>query len=210
MTEEEIKALQVAKETAERKATELEAKAIAAKAEADKVKGDLTNIVEELKTERQKKNEALEQAKLSTGGLDVNSIIENALKEREEQSRKVSFAEALNEFKGSKPEFQADAAGIVFSKFEDGLSRFNFSDVKTKEQMKARLEEAYRFINFKPTNEQGHEYEGSSFSPSNIPSGDKALDMKVKKVLETSGISEDRFKTLRSKYSGTLSGIGIE
>ena len=78
MTEEEIKALQDAKEEAERRASEALAAAEAAKAEADKAKQDVTKVVDELKEERRKKNEAL-GGKINNDTPDVNTLIEQAL-----------------------------------------------------------------------------------------------------------------------------------
>lgn len=209
MTEEEIKALQDAKLEAERKATEAETLAMSLKAEVEKAKGDISKVVEELTEERRKKQDALDKAKLSNGEIDVNDIIEQAFKSREEQTRKASFEEALNEFKASKQEFQADAAGLVFSKFEEGLKRFNFSDIANKDQMKARLEDVYKFMNFRPNEEGGSEYEGSSANPAPVnpvsaePSGD------VKKVLDATGVDVGKYKTLREKYPDAFNSLGL-
>lgn len=209
MTEEEIQALQDAKLEAERKATEAETLAMSLKAEVEKAKGDISKVVEELTEERRKKQDALDKAKLSNGEIDVNDIIEQAFKSREEQTRKASFEEALNEFKASKQEFQADAAGLVFSKFEEGLKRFNFSDIANKDQMKARLEDVYKFMNFRPNDEGGSEYEGNSANPAPVnpvsaePSGD------VKKVLDATGVDVGKYKTLREKYPDAFNSLGL-
>lgn len=209
MTEEEIQALKDAKEEAERKATEATEAARLAKEEADKAKGDVTKIVGELTEERRKKQEALDQAKLTTGELSVNDIVEQALKTREEESRKASFNEALNEFKAAKSEFQADSAGLVYSKFEKGLQRFNFSDVQTKEQMKARLEEAYRFLNPAQSNEEVSDYTGGQPNPA--PVGDVRNNPSVdeKKVLEMTGMDSDKYKALKAKYGDAFGSLGL-
>lgn len=212
MTEEEIKVLQDAKVAAETRAAEAEALAISAKEEADKAKGDTIKVVDELKVERLKKNEALENAKLlNKDGTDVNALIEAALHSRDTKDRESAFAEALNEFKASKSEFQSDTAGLVSSKFEEDLKRFNFADVHSKEQMKARLDEAYRFINFKPgQQEEGNNYGGSSFNPNPVdPSKDVSLEG-IKTVLEKTGMDEAKFKALREKYPDAFGSLGIE
>lgn len=209
MTDEEIKALQDAKEAAEKKAADAEALAIAARAEADKSKADLTNVVDELKAERLKKAEALAKANLTTDGTDVNALIEAALQTRESQSRADSFKEALLEFKAAKPEFQADAAGLVYSKFENGLKRFNFSDITNKEQMKSRLEEAYRFLNATSLDNSGQEYEGGISMPNSINQPQTGPSKDIKAVLESTGMDEARFKTLKEKYPEALESLGM-
>lgn len=211
MTEEEIKVLQDAKEAAETRAVEAEALAVTAKEEADKATSDVTKVVDELKEERLKKNEALEKAKLiSKDGTDLNALIEDAFKNRDTKDRETSFIEALTEFKTSKTEFQSDTTGLVATKFEEDLKRFNFSDVQTKEQMKTRLEEAYAFLNHKPSEEQGQEYGGSTPTPPVTPANaDEALK-NVETVLEQTGMSDEKFKSLREKYPEALGNLGIE
>lgn len=202
MTEEEIKALQ----------DELEAKKAEAeqwKTAANKHETDKNKVVEELIAERQKKQEALDKANLSNTDLDVPTIVENTLRAREEERKKRELEAAMIEFKASKPEFQSDVAGIVFSKFQDGLKRFNFSDVESKEQYKQRLEEAYRFLNnVSETNPQDN-YDGTPFTPTSP--GDTRPQQKadVKSALEISGVSEERFKQLKEKFPEAMENIGL-
>lgn len=206
MTEEEIKALVEAKEAAEKEAADAK---LAATAAEEKARLDAQKFVNEITDLRKKKQEAEAKASLSNGELDVSALIEQALESKEQQSRKASFEEALAEFKAAKPEFQADAAGLVFARFESGLSRFNFSDIGTKEQMKARLEEVYRFQNFKPSQDESLDYEGS---PSNAMPVGQVTDgpsKDTKSALEFAGIDEGRYKELKSKYPDALNSLGI-
>jgi hypothetical protein len=202
MTEEEIKALQEAL-VAEKAARKL------AEDAADKNKTDLDKVVDELKTERQKKQEALDKANLSNDEPDIATLIEKALQDKENERKQADFKSAVDEFRASKPEFQADAAGIVFSKFEQNLGRFNFSDVTNKEQLKLRLEEAYRFMNFTPDAGTQTNYDGTPTAPT-IPGEQRPQQQAdVKAALEMSGMKEDRLKELRAKYPEAFESIGI-
>lgn len=210
MTEEEIKALQVAKEEAERRASEAEAAAIAARTEADKAKVDLGNTVEELKSERQKKAEALAKLNINNTEPDVSSLIEQALTQKETERRTAELADAINEFKNSKSEFQTDTTGIVFGKFQEHLKRFNLSDVKSKEQAKSRLEEVYKFVNFKSNNGSSQEYEGTPSGSNTPPTNNNGTSLDTAKILESTGMDKAKFEKLKSKYPDALIGIGIE
>lgn len=209
MTEEEIKALEERAEEAERRADDAIALATRAAEERDKFKGDLTNVVEELKTVRKQRNEPLDKSNLSNTEPDVNELIEKALRERDENAKKTEFDRALAEFKSSKPEFQNDAAGIVYMKFEDGLKRFNFSDIGSKDQMKSRLEEVYQFLNFKPMNAQGEEYDGTPSGSSPVPVSPDQVSAPYKAAVEFSGIDAARAKTLQEKYPEAFDSLGL-
>ena len=202
MTEEEITALKVAKETAEKSAAD--AKALADKAEADKL-----GLVEELKTERQKKQEAIDKLNINNGGQpDVNTLVEQALGKQNEERRKAELEQAISEFKASKPEFQADAAGLVYSEFAKQLNKFNLSDLNTKEQAKSRLEEIYRFVNFK-TEDGGSTYEGTRQGAADVKEKEAALSAETKTAIESSGLSTEKFTALKSKYADAFNGLGI-
>lgn len=214
MTEEEIQALRDAKEAAE-------AAAEAAKAEAEKAKNDLTGVVDELKEVRSKKQEAEEKLKSfnnpnpepapqgDTGTPDVTSLVEQALAKKEQERAQREMQEAVEEFKNSKTEFQVDTSGIVFDKFKKELSRFNFSDVKSKEEAKQRLEEAYDFIRRKQQSSGEPNYEGTNNPPSTPKSEDGSIDSNTKRVLESNKIDPERFNKLSSKYGDALAGLGF-
>lgn len=209
MTEEEIKALQEAlvAEQAARKSAEDQS--LQWKLAAEKNKADVDKIVLELQDERKKKQEALDKANLSNTNPDVEQTIARLLQERDEQQKKQDFESAVAEFKSSKPEFQADAAGIVFGKFQQGLQRFNFSDVTSKDQLKQRLEEAYKFLNFTPGGEEGSSYEGSPSLP-NIPGEQRhQQSADVKTALELTGMEESRYKELKAKYGEAMENMGL-
>lgn len=211
MTEEEIQALQDAKDAAERRAAEAETAAQAARAEADKAKSDITNVVEELKTERQKKNEALSKANINNNEpVDVNSLIESALRSKEEERRKAEIEQAIAEFKQSKPEFQADSAGLVFGKFKEKLNMFNLSDLSTKEQVKSRLEDVYRFANLNSVDGSSNDYTGSPQNSYNVPEKTNKPSKEVEAAVNMARMTPERFSKLKSKYPDALGNLGIE
>lgn len=202
MTDEEIKALQDERDAA------LAAKAASDAAEL-KAKGDLQTVVKELQDVRAAKIEAERKANLKEGEPDIESIIDNALKSRDQASREQSFKEALEEFKRSKPEFQADPAGLVYAKFEDGLKRFNFADIASKEQMKSRLSEVYQFLNFQPTQETTTEYDGTPSGVQPVPGAREDQPKVVKSVLEMTGMEDAKYKELKGKYPEAFENLGM-
>lgn len=209
MTEEEIKALQEAKEQAERIAAEAKAAAEAAKAEAEKAKGDVDKVVNELKELRQKRTVDTSSADI-TNPTDINALLEQKLAEKEAERRKAEFEEAISEFKSSKTEFQSDAAGIVYGKFQEALKKFNFSDVTNKTQAKQRLEEVYRFVNGASPEGGGSSYDGSPRIDGQAPTREGGPSKEVEQAMNMAKINTEKFSKLKSKYGEAMSGLGIE
>ena len=215
MTEEEFNAkIQEAREAAQKEAAE----AIeAARLEAEKVRSDLEGVVSELKEERAKKNEALEKAQLNNpkteatpGTPDISQAIQAEIDRREAEKAKREMEEAVQEFKNSKTEFQADKTGMVFERFQKELSRFNFSDVNSKEKAKQRLEEAYRFVKQTSPDAFGEPtHEGTPSSPAPVKDQGGRLDPTVSQTLEETGVSEERYRHLESKYGDALASLGF-
>jgi len=216
MTEQEIQALQEAKEAAEKSAADAQAAVDAAKAEAEKVRVDLSNVVEELKDVRAKKAEAESKAQINKANPepnqtpDVSELVRQELSKAEQERVKKEMEQAINEFRGSKTEFQNDSSGIVYEKFEKELSKFNFSDVSSKEQAKARLEEAYRFV--KQTNPESlgeQRHEGTPRSPSTPKDEGGQLAQDTERTLENTGMSRETYSKLSGKYSEALNSLGF-
>lgn len=210
MTEEEIKALQEAKEEAERRASEALQAAEAAKAEADKAKGDVSKVVEELKELRQKKGLESDNANINKQEPDINALLEQKLAEKEQERRKAEFEEAISEFKNSKTEFQSDTAGIVFGKFQQELRKFNFSDVTSKAQAKQRLEEVYKFVNQNGNEPGGDGYDGSPRISGQPPVKEDTPSRDVEAAMQMAKIDKEKFGNLKNKYGEALAGLGIE
>lgn len=211
MTEEEIKALKEEKEEAEKNLKEAKEALENMQGETEKARQDREKVVEELKSERQKKQEALEKAGINNQTPDVDSLVEQALQKKEKERREKEMEEAVAEFKNSKTEFQSDSSGVVFDKFKEGLKRFNFSDVDSKETAKKRLEEAYEFLNKKNGEEgDGGSYEGSPQTGPNVPETPDSISATSKQVMEGTNIDEEKFKKLQGKYGDAFEGLGIK
>lgn len=213
MTEEEIVALKAAKEEAERKVAEAAELARLAKEEADKAKNDLNTVVTELKDIRVKKSEAEEKLKNFSNSnpntTDVASLIEQALAKKEADKIEAELKQAIEEFKASKSEFQTDAAGLVFGKFQETLKRFNLSDVRSKADAKARLEEVYKFMNLSTSSGEGQGHEGSPSHSYPAPISTDQIAKTNEELSKISGLPTDKVTSLRNKYPDALSGLGI-
>lgn len=210
MTEEEINALQAAKVEAERRASEAEALAQAREAEAVKARGDVDKVVEELKELRLKKGEAAGNAQINNQEPDVNSLVEQALAEQERKRQTKELEEAIAEFKSSKTEFQSDAAGIVFGKFQEELKKFNFSEVSNKAQARARLEEVYSFVNRAQPETTGSGYEGGPRLGGDAPVRQDGPSKDVEAAMDMARMDKEKFTHLKSKYPEALASLGME
>lgn len=210
MTEEEINALVTAKAEAEAKASEALRIAEEARAAAEKAKADLGGVVNELTEERRKKQEAIDKANITNPqSVDVSTLVEKALQEKESQRKQSEITEAIAEFKSSKPEFQNDAAGIVFEKFKNELNKFNLSDIRNKAEATARLNEIYRFVNFRGGEGQGMDYDGSPSSGYTVPTSERQTPKELDSAMKSVGMDETKFKKLQEKYPDALNGLGI-
>lgn len=208
MTEEEIKAILAAKEEAEKRVSEAETAASAARAEADKFRGDLEGVVNELKEERQKKNEALSKLNINGNPPDVTTLVESVLQEKESARRKAELEQAINEFKNSKPEFAKDPSGLLFDKFKQSLSRFNFSDISSREEAKKMLDKVYAFENFKGSSDDPA-HDGTPSGVESVPGDSNPIPRGLDGVIETARIDKEKFVKLQSKYPDALNGLGI-
>jgi hypothetical protein len=213
MTEEEIRVLKEAKEAAERRAAEAEAEAGIAKAEADKERIAKETVVSELQDVRAKKAEAETKLKSITNTTpettDVNVLIEQALARKEAEKQQAELTQAVEEFKVSKPEFQADSAGLVFGKFQETLKRFNLSDVRNKAEAKARLEDVYKFMNLGSQSSELQNYSGAERITPAAPLSPDAIQRSSEELAKVSGMDTEKVKSLRSKYPDAFDGLGI-
>lgn len=212
MTEEEIKALQEEKQEFENKYNELLTSVETLKGESGKAKEDLNKVVEELKEERRKKQEALDKASINNGEpVDVEQLVTEALTKKEQERRRQEVEQAMTEFKSSKPEFQSDPSGLVYSKFEQVLSRFNLSDITSKEEAKARLDEIYKFAKFKGEVPQDDvpSYEGTPSTGSSAPGSADPKEREIEELIKGTKVSKERYSELKQKYGDAFESLGI-
>tara|TARA_R100001086_G_C11848217_1_gene261041 strand:- start:26998 stop:27633 length:636 start_codon:yes stop_codon:yes gene_type:complete len=211
MTEEEIQALQTERDEAIARAKEAEendAKKV------EEIKG-LRTRAQEAEAERDEVKQKLTITKdPNEDGKDEPSLadaIQQELNRRDAESRKKNFEQAVEEFRKSKPEFQADDAGLVFDKFKKNMDNFNLSGVSTKEEAKAKLEEIYRFTNFKEGkvgDDQSPEYDGTPSGGGNPPADTERISQSDAAVIKETGMDPEKFKKLSEKYPDALSSLG--
>lgn len=121
---------------------------------------DKANLVGEL-TETRSKKQLAEQELEKTKGTpktslekDPRQVVEEVLREKENEIAKSNLELAREEFLRNNQEFSPDVdkGGILYSKFEKELSKFNLAGLKTKEEYIARMSEARRLMDTdKPT-----------------------------------------------------------
>lgn len=210
MTEEQIKALQDAAEAAEARAQAAEQARLIAEAQVKEKEASLAGVVDELKTERQKKNEALEKANLiNPGSINVDEVVSAALAKKEQERMKEELEQAVQEFKTSKTEFQTDASGIVFDKFKQGLGIFNLSSAKSKAEARALLENAYKFLNANTSTDAGTDYSGGAANAAPVPTNAPGISTEVQSALTSAKMSPEQLKRIQDKYPDALNGLGI-
>lgn len=167
-------------------------------------------IIEELQSERTQRQKAQEELKGKEGATespddeDPEKVVERVLTRRQEEERKSSQEQALREFRKNHPEFneENDPAGIAFKKFEDTLSKFNLSDVKSKEDFSNRFGEVYEFMNRKSTpSESKNFHSGTKDSPGSSPREDDTVVLSdaEKKVMEQIGWTKEKFLEQKAK-----------
>jgi hypothetical protein len=136
---------------------------------------DKTNLVGEIQETRAQKivreKEIADLKKsLETEGKesDPEALVERVLSKRAQESADSNFEKAKLAFKEQVKEFSKDVdqAGILFSKFEKEMSKFNFSGLSTHEDFLGRLKEVYEFTNRGKTQDNKLEYYKGS--PANL------------------------------------------
>lgn len=207
--------------TEEERIAALEAERDEAVARAEKLAEQDANKVEEIKQLRTRAQEAEARYQEAINAqinnkpsedkpkesFSVEAAVQAELDRREAQRRKQDFEMAVNEFKASKPEFQADESGLVFEKFKQSLSRFNFSDIGSKEEAKKALEDVYRFTNFKYNQEEAPAYEGSPRGGVTPPNESGKPDQNAAALSTQTGLQPERVRALQEKYGDAFASL---
>lgn len=185
---------------------ELLAQIEAIKAEKDAEATAKAGLVEELKAEREAKRlakEEVEKIKSTANADDPEEIVKRILNKKDEESVQEAFDSVKEEMRRSHNEFDptTDSAGIVFKKFEDELAKFNFDGLKTKEQIKARMQEVYEFQNRgKRTETKPNFYGGTKNISTDAPALDgNSLTGGEKKLMEDLEWTKERFLQVKEK-----------
>lgn len=181
----------------------------------------LANVVEEIKDLRTSKNEEIEELKKKikedgdSNDNDDSKKLEKLLDEREKREIEQNFQSALESFKISNSSFNPsnDVGGIKFKAFEKELSKFNLSNLKTKEDFSSRLKEVYSFMNRNtPKKEEGDDFTSSFASTSKSQMDVNTLDDvqltdKEKKLLKFNNLDIQAYIKMREKRPAYVNSL---
>lgn len=189
----------------------------AAKAALLKEQTEKSGLVEEIKTERQKKQEAEKlfkeaQEKGSQMG-DPKEIFKGLIEEQTKEQVKKNLTESKENFKKEFKEFAPDndPTGLKYQKFESELRKFNFDGLESREQFTARLKEVYEFMNRKEhkgddsINYYGGTPGGGGTEP--IINDGAGLHPKEVALIKEMGITREKFIEIRSKRPGYVRSL---
>lgn len=196
--------------------TELTAEELKAKLEEERIAREAaeaaqTNMSEEMKELRKRAQEAEEKAAKDkegednlNGGNDPESIIRKILSERDSETIKAERTRAEQEFKREHSEFSEsnDPGGLKYEEFKRTLSKFNLSGLSTREDIKARMSDAYRLM-IPPKKEEtgGTFYSGSPSNPGGDIDTDKEqkLEPREDALRKELGWDKDKFLAQKAK-----------
>lgn len=164
------------------------------------------NLVSELKELREKKQEAERVARelaeknaaRPENQLDTREIVKATLQEelarRSQVEAEANRTSAINEFKGSHPEFHGDndPGGIKYEQFEKTLGRFNTSGLATRDEFAIVLSDAYRLMTGKTSQ--------SESSTQNY--SDPSTSAPQPRAVDNTNLSEAELKIVRTSYNG--------
>jgi len=135
--------------------TDREKELIEKLAKAEQDKANLVSEITETRKSRQEEaaekealKKELEKSTAGDQGKDTEEVVRSILSREKQEVVKKNLETAKEEFKKNFKEFSpdTDAGGILFSKFERELAKFNLSGLETKEEFAARMNDAYRLI----------------------------------------------------------------
>lgn len=175
---------------------------------------DKTNLVGELTELRKKKEPPQEPKETPTSVVvtDPKEVVLSVLAEKEQEQVKANFDLAKEELKRTVKELSpdTDAGGILFSKFERELSKFNMSGLKTKEDFLARFGEAYRLMSqtsSQPT--KVNFYNGATQQNGADAKADDgaSLDANEQKLMEQVGWSKEKYLATKAKKPAYVASL---
>jgi DNA repair exonuclease SbcCD ATPase subunit len=172
---------------------------------------DKQKLSEEIRELRSKKNEEIEALKkqLSQDGkseVNIDEKIDEVLSKKEQEQSKKEKEEAILEFRESLSEFSSDndPGDLKFKAFQKELNKFNFADVKNKNEMNKRLKEVYEFVNRKTNKEEDDNGQSPyAFTRKNggnhSESSNDSLSDKEKRLIKTYGFTDEYFIEQKKK-----------
>lgn len=191
---------------------------------------NFSNVVDELKSERVKKQEAEAERDLAIAALndkketppakdgevvvpDVKAVVEQTLAERDNKTAEDNKKSAEEKFKNSNKEFHPDndPGGIKFATVTKQLARFNTAGLKSEEDFLKLYTDCLKLSKETPSQES-KDITPYDSTPSNSGSGPKEvkvtqLSVKEVKLMNQLGWTEERFmkqKAARPSYVQSL------
>lgn len=194
---------------AEEAAKKREDELIEQAAVAEEAKAKMTEELKDLRTAKQKVEQELEEKKGEQDpepkDPDPEEVVERVLTRRQEAESKANKDSTLEEFKRSVKEFspETDEAGIVFSKFEKELNKFNLNGLNTREDYMKRFKEVYEFMNRekKESTPSASFHSGTPATGGSDPGADDSANLSdaEAKLMKDIGWDKERFLATKAK-----------
>lgn len=171
-------------------------------------KANLVGEIQETRAQKIAREKELENFKKTLEGKettpDPEELVERVLSKKAQEESVKNFERAKNLFREQVKDFSKDVdqAGILFSKFEREMSKFNFNGLSTQEDYLARLREVYEFTNrSKQPDSKIDFYKGS---PANLGSDPyvndgASLTTAEAKLLKEMNLSKEQFLKIKAK-----------
>lgn len=218
MTEEEKIAAKAARDAAIAALPEEDRKKLE---EADTYKSQFTSVVEELKTERVKKQTAEAERdtykakvdnKTDTGADDVETKVRNILAEKERANALTAKQTAEQKFKSAHKEFDEsnDPGGIKYAAFQEKLKRFSTDGLVSETEYLDVYADAYKLLTGKPAEQiQYNPYASTpSQNGANLKEGDKnPLSDKEERLIKQQGWTKERYLAQKAKRPSYVASL---
>lgn len=168
-------------------------------------------LVEELKEEKRKKQEAADLARAAMDGAGATpeekilSVVEKRLAEEKTKQIEMSRSEFEANFKATNPEFEPsnDAGGIKFQAFKNILSKFNLNGLTTEKEFAEVYKDAMLLLKRQEGKPNDQSFNRDSFSPGTRSSGgDKSnsgeLSSKEEKMIQSINWTKEKYLKLKT------------
>lgn len=182
------------------------------KAKNEQAEQEKARLVEEIKEERRKKQEAEDLAKSAIANKNVDpdeakiyEIVEKRLNEDKTKQIEMSRSQFEEKFKSSHPEFEPsnDVGGIKFQAFKRVLNRFNLNDLTTENEFAEVYNNAMLIMNGGVKTNQNQNINQNSFTPPTKSNGGigntpDEVSSKEDKLIQSIGWTKEKYLKLKA------------
>jgi len=187
--------------------------------EVEKLKKAKDDLLQQLISERKKRQEAEAQQQVPPteeeleGEDDTEKQVIAILKKKEMEQVNSNRVKALEKFWEENPQYSPsnDLTGLNMDRINQVIKeRINTSNSKTVEEIVSDYNDAIKLIGQTDKKQNKPNVDNSGASMPNVPSspsansGETGLTSAEKKVAERVGISEKRYKELKSRYPNAI------